>query len=134
MEESHAHLKEVSDILSGEPRPVVDLVEELLPAFQAQAMRLEWEDGTCRMTCLPVDETNVFSAVPFPRSAFRAILARIAVLCNEYQPNSVSPYGGDGVIVCESNYVSFGRESKHFAVSFSNNNQEGCFLEISPVP
>ena len=123
MEDSHAHLKEVADILSGEPRPVVDLVEELLPAFRTQAMRLEWEDGTCRVTCLPVDETDV-SAVPFPRSAFRAILARIAVLCNEYELGSVSPYGGDGEFVWES---------QHFAVSFSNNNQEGCFLEISPV-
>jgi hypothetical protein len=33
-------------------------------------------------------------AVPFQKSVFRAILARLAALCNEQSPDSVSPYGG----------------------------------------
>jgi hypothetical protein len=36
--------------------------------------------------------------VPLPPAAFRPILARIAALCNEYSPNAVSPYGGEGLL------------------------------------
>ncbi|HUY35359.1 MAG TPA: hypothetical protein VMV69_21625 [Pirellulales bacterium] len=34
--------------------------------------------------------------LPLRKSVFRAMLARMAVLCNERTPNSVSPYGGRG--------------------------------------
>ena len=34
--------------------------------------------------------------VPLQKSVLRAVLARVAVLCNERKPNSVSPYGGQG--------------------------------------
>ncbi len=33
------------------------------------------------------------------KSVFRAILARVATLCNEQSANSVSPYGGQGELV-----------------------------------
>jgi hypothetical protein len=36
-----------------------------------------------------------------PPAAFRAILARVAVLCNEYSPNSVTPYRGEGLLTVE---------------------------------
>ena len=34
--------------------------------------------------------------IPLGKTVFRAMLARIAALCNERTPNSVSPYGGEG--------------------------------------
>ena len=39
------------------------------------------------------DLTDVLE-LPFRKSVVRAALARIAVLCNEHTPHSVSPYGG----------------------------------------
>jgi hypothetical protein len=40
--------------------------------------------------------------VQLPKSAFRAVLARLAALCNERKPDSVSPYGGAGEIAVGS--------------------------------
>ena len=37
-----------------------------------------------------------------PKSVFRAALARIATLCNERNPNSVSPYGGAGELTVDA--------------------------------
>lgn len=56
---------------------------------------------------IPVDpgvvSPKVFRSVliPLPKSVFRALLARLAALCNERKPNSVSPYGGTGEVVIE---------------------------------
>ncbi len=49
---------------------------------------------------------------PLTKSRFRAVLARIALLCNEATPGSASPYGGMGTVPIspdrlESVYVSF---------------------------
>jgi hypothetical protein len=41
-------------------------------------------------------ESKESTDVPLPKSVFRAILARLAALCNERTPNSVSPYRGEG--------------------------------------
>ena len=38
---------------------------------------------------------------PLPRAAFRTVLARIATVCNEYSPNAVTPYGGEGLLTVE---------------------------------
>ena len=37
--------------------------------------------------------------IPLPKSLFRAALARIAAICNEQRPQSVTPYRGEGEIV-----------------------------------
>ena len=36
--------------------------------------------------------------MPLPKSVFRAVLARIAALCNEQLPNSVTPYRSEGTL------------------------------------
>ncbi|HEX7379169.1 MAG TPA: hypothetical protein VF278_18755 [Pirellulales bacterium] len=71
-------------------------LQQLLRAmFAACVMLALW-------TYLPIDDIGsrafVFAtlAANLPRSAFRALLARIAALCNEFAPSSVSPYGGEG--------------------------------------
>ena len=76
-------------------RPVVGLVDDLLAACQEQGVRLDWQDGRCRVRSLEGGPEGVID-VPLRKSVFRAILARVAVLCNERNPNSVSPYGGQG--------------------------------------
>jgi hypothetical protein len=42
------------------------------------------------------EDWHELSEVPIRNSAFRAILARLAVLCNERKPGCCSPYGGQG--------------------------------------
>ena len=52
--------------------------------------------------------------VPLPKSVFRAALARLAALCNERNPGSVSSYGGEGELV-------IGAEPSHVChVTFTN--------------
>jgi hypothetical protein len=48
-----------------------------------------------RVRFLPNDSDDV-EEIPLSRSVFRAVLGRIAALCNERRSNSVSPYGGTG--------------------------------------
>jgi hypothetical protein len=52
-------------------------------------------------------------AVPIPKSAFRAMLARLAALCNERAPASTSPYGGEGELLV-------GTDAAAFRIAFTN--------------
>jgi hypothetical protein len=81
-------------------RSVVGLVDDLLSLCQEQGLQLDWQANRCRVRPLgaqPQESTEI----PLPKSVFRAILARMAALCNERIPDSVSPYGGEGELsVC----------------------------------
>jgi hypothetical protein len=63
--------------------------------------------------------------VPLRKSVFRAILARVAVLCNERHPNSVSPYGGTGKVTVGSTPAA------EVHVHFLNTPEEQS-LELTP--
>lgn len=76
-------------------RGVVGVVDDLLAACREQGLRLDWQTGLCRVRCLSDNPEGAID-VPLRKSVFRALLARVAVLCNERCPNSVSPYGGEG--------------------------------------
>lgn len=123
MTEQSLPLKQLKDVLADGPRHIVDLVDDILEVFRAQAMRLEWEDGKCRVQSLPLGSSPPMD-VEIPLSVFRAILVRLATLCNQHSPESVSPYGGDG---------EFLWDSQQFRIEFSNNNPEGFHFEIFPV-
>ena len=58
-------------------------------------MELAWRSNAChaRIRQGTVEETL---DLPLRKGVIRAILARVAALCNERQPGSVSPYGGRG--------------------------------------
>jgi hypothetical protein len=76
-------------------RGVVGLVDDLLGLCREQGLQLDWQADRCRVHPLgarPQESTEI----PLSKSVFRAILARIAALCNERVPDSVSPYGGEG--------------------------------------
>ncbi len=78
-------------------RGIVGLVDDLLTACRGRDLRIVWQSGRCQVHS-PGGNGDIFLDLPVRKSIFRAILARVAVLCNERQPNSVSPYGGRGEI------------------------------------
>lgn len=81
---------------SPTPRAILGLVDDLLELCREQPLSLIFRDGNCVVRT--AGDVNHSVEVPLPRSAFRAVLARVAVLCNEQRPNSVSPYGGTGEV------------------------------------
>jgi hypothetical protein len=79
------------------PRGIVGLTEQLLEfcaGGEAEFKRVG-DECVCRFTG---NGDTQESTVPLPPAAFRTILARIAALCNEHSPNSVTPYGGTGLL------------------------------------
>ena len=94
-------------------RGVVGLADDLLRLCPEQGLRLEWHADQCRIHFL-TGGTEEGMDVPLRKSVFRAILARIAVLCNERAPKSVSPYGGQGKL------SAGGNPSVVFRVLFAN--------------
>jgi hypothetical protein len=58
-------------------------------------LQLAWHANRCQVRPLGTGPQES-AEVPLPKSVFRAIVARIAALCNERSPYSVSPYGGEG--------------------------------------
>jgi len=83
------------------PGGVVGLVDELLNLCRAHQLRINFQDGHCAVRRFGADVKDSLD-VPLPKSAFRAVLARIAALCNEHHPHSVTPYRGEGEIVVPS--------------------------------
>ena len=92
---------------------VLGLVDELLAVSRQRDLSLAWREGRCLVALAGMGSPDRLDA-PLPRSVFRAVLARIAALCNERNPDSVSPYGGRGE-------VSVGKEtSATIRVAFVN--------------
>jgi hypothetical protein len=73
------------------------LAEELLSFAKEQPLRCEWRNDACWVQRTE-NRTQELVEVPIPKSVFRAVLARVAALCNEQTPNGVSPYGGEAVL------------------------------------
>jgi hypothetical protein len=98
--------------LANPTRGVVGLVDDLLAVCLEHGLQLDWQADRCRVRSPGGDWEEVVD-VPLRKSAFRAILARVAALCNEHVPNSVSPYGGQGEL-------SVGENAAVFRVTFDN--------------
>src|SRR4051794_21790389 len=77
---------------------VMGLANELLDIACKHDLQLDWREGACHFRFM---DGEAVLDIPFRKSAIRAVLARIAVLCNKTKPNSVSPYAGSGKIVAE---------------------------------
>src|SRR5579859_3596846 len=82
-------------ILANPTRGVVGLVDDLLVLCREHGLQLDWQPERCRLRPCGGDWEEVLD-MPIRKSVFRTILARVAALCNERAPNSVSPYGGQG--------------------------------------
>ncbi len=110
-------------------RGIVGLTEQLLAA--CVAVDVEFERVEDRYVCRWTVSGDIQEAtVPLPPAAFRTILARIAVLCNERSPNSVTPYGGEGLLALE------GQSSTVFRVAFVNtpNKQQMKLKSLAVIP
>src|SRR5437660_10757423 len=79
-------------------RGILGLVDDLLAASREQDIRLGWQAGRCQVS-ISRAEPPMRIEVPVQKSVVRAVLARVAALCNERVPNSVSPYRGLGEVV-----------------------------------
>jgi hypothetical protein len=101
------------DILRQPTGGVPRLVNELLEACNAYALDLDCEGMRWRARAAKGEWEDI-PDVPLRKSVFRAVLARIAALCNEAVPNSVSPYGG------ESDLTVAGEPAARFRVVFVN--------------
>lgn len=104
---------------------VVGLVDELLAASQEQGIRLCWQSGRCHVSILKADSPDQFE-VPVQKSVIRAVLARVAALCNERTPNSATPYGGVGEVTVDAD------PTKVIGVKFVNTAEEQS-LELGTV-
>jgi hypothetical protein len=95
MKTTSEHITLLRSALENPDRGVVGLVDDLLKACRGHDLQLDWHAGRCRVRSLGGNGEELLDA-PLRKSVFRAILARVAALCNERRPSSVSPYGGQG--------------------------------------
>ena len=84
--------------LTSPTHGVLGLVEDLLAVSREHGLQLDWQAGHCRVRSLEGGPAG-WIEVPLRKSVVRAALARVAVLCNVRNPNSVSPYGGQGELL-----------------------------------
>jgi hypothetical protein len=98
-------------------RGVVGVVDELLELCRDEGLQFDWQASQCRARPLGADAAES-TEVPLPKSAFRAVLARMAALCNEWAPGSVSPYGGEGELLIGTDSPAV------FRVAFTNTPDE----------
>ena len=73
---------------------VIGAVDRLLGTCGEVGLRLRWRDNRCRVCTL--ESLRESTEIVMRQSAFRAILARFAALCNEQSPEAASPYKGEG--------------------------------------
>ncbi len=92
---------------------VVGLTEQVLAACVGRDVAFKRVGDQCVCRWAVAQETQEV-AVPLPPAAFRTLLARIAVLCNEHSPGSVTPYGGTGQLGVETRFPAV------FQVAFVN--------------
>jgi hypothetical protein len=107
----------LADLFQPTPRGVVGLVDDLLAACRGLSLRLDYADDHCHIRVLDGGAPEPLAA-PLPKSVFRAVLARVAALCNERVPASVTPYRGAGELAdpADSHAV--------FRVAFTNTPDE----------
>jgi len=117
-------------------RGVLGLVDELLAVSVEQALRLTWRAGRCQVRFLDGASSDRVE-VPMPKSAVRAVLARVAALCNERNPQSVSPHGGEGEVAIGPDpaatiRVSFVNTPESQQLALSTVGAETDFVAVGP--
>lgn len=118
--------EQIRRALSAPTRGILGLVDELLAASWGQNLRLDWQADRCRVRL--GNGLEELLEVPLPKSVVRAALARIAVLCNERKPNSVSPYGGRGELSGSAESAAV------FRVAFANTPDEQSLELVRVAP
>jgi hypothetical protein len=103
----------------------VALVDDLLRMCPDRGLQIHWHANRCSVRSGANGSEDVLD-FPLRRSVFRAMLARVAALCNERQPHSVSPYGGQGELVLDADPPAV------FRVTFQNKTDEQR-LDLIPL-
>lgn len=125
MNNTSISVEQLRHVLTAPTRGVLGLVDELLALAREHGLRLDWNADRCQVQFRKSSSQDSIE-VPLRKSVVRAALARVAVLCNQYKPNSVSPYGGQGELLVGSNPATTIR------VAFVNTPDEQC-LEMMPL-
>ena len=123
MIQSTPFAERVQEAFRPTPRGVVGLVDDLLSLCRVHQLRLRFADGHCSVQRLGADDADSLN-VPLPKSVFRAALARVAALCNEQHPGSVTPYRGEGEVVVPAPSSSNSTPPSTCYVSFTNTPSE----------
>ena len=111
MTSADATASHLTDALTKPARGVVGVVDDLLATCPPEGLRLWWQQDACHAVKLGSTPTEL-TRVSLRKSAFRAVLARVAVLCNA-SGETVSPYGGRGIVTTEDS-------GRRFHVEFVN--------------
>lgn len=114
----------IQDILAQPAEGIAGMVDGLLAACPKNGLQIEWQADHFCFRSLDGDREE-WTEVPLRKSVFRAILARLAVLCNEQTPYAISPYGGR----CELS--ASGDSRARLRITFSNTPDEQK-LELMP--
>jgi hypothetical protein len=101
------------------PQGVVGLVDDLLSLCRVHQLRIHFRDGHCSVRRLGADDRDALD-LPLPKSVFRAVLARVAAICNEQHPQSVTPYRGEGEVAVPPPISPNGVPPSTCYVSFTN--------------
>lgn len=115
----------IREAIAHPAREIVGLVDDLLRLCQERGLQLDWRADCCRARPLGGGSDEVIENL-LRKSLFRAILARVAALCNERNSNSVSPYGGQAEVTIGADPGTTVR------VNFTNTPAEQR-LELTPV-
>lgn len=106
---------------------IAELVDSLLDACLKHDLEIDWSPDQCRVRS-HAGEWEQVGDLPVRKSVFRALLARIAAKCKEFEADSVSPYGGRGTLCLGENPVA------HFqAVMVNPATEQRLELRILPV-
>ncbi len=104
---------------------VVEFVDNLLCACARDGVHLRWETDGCHVWHRGNPKAKIETLQT--KSQFRAVLARIAALCNEQKKsNSVSPYGGQAMLPVAAD------QEASLSIAFVNT-PDTQFLEIHLV-
>ena len=97
MIQSTPFARRVQQAFTPTPRGVVGLVDDLLSLCRTHQLRIVFRDGRCEIRRLGAGSKDALD-LSVPQSVFRAVLARVAVLCNDHRPHSATPYRGEGEV------------------------------------
>jgi len=119
------HAGAVLRILARSKGGVVGLVDDLLRLCRQHRLQIDWQPDCFKIRAISGGQDEVVDARLRP-SVFRAVLARIAALCNLESAESVSPYGGNAILPLDSELGAF------LQVSFCNTSNEQ-WLKLRPL-
>jgi hypothetical protein len=89
------HLAELRNAVNAPTNGFIGIVDTILSLCGRHALWLDWRENRCRMRATGSDLEEGID-LPLRQSGFRAVLARVAALCDEQARGKCSPYGGQG--------------------------------------